>query len=301
MSNSVDLLAWGGIGLIGLALAFGSFTLLQHPPTKSPYLGLRGLKRQNALAKGGLFATFEPPIRFVAGLVSRLPLGRLRQRIERQLIHAGDLLGLTPDEYIALSTLSALGFLMIALALRDVIGTSPSVLIFVMASGAMLVHLRVVGEIQRRQRHVDRSLPVMIDLVALCMGAGLDFPGALRQVLDKALAPGEPTHEEMTRILQVLDLGRTRRDALTSFAERVPTEAVKEFVSSVVQAEEKGNPLSEVLRIQARMLRMRRSVEAEQNASRAGVMMMLPLLLIFASIIILLLGPFIISGMKSGF
>jgi tight adherence protein C len=81
----------------------------------------------------------------------------------------------------------------------------------------------------------------------------------------------------------------------------VPTEAVKEFVSSVIQAEEKGNPLSEVLRIQARMLRMRRSVAAEQNASRAGLMMMIPLLLIFASIILLLLGPFIINGMKSGF
>jgi tight adherence protein C len=299
--TELDLLAYGAITLVGLGLVVASYALGLNPPTTSPYLGLRGLKRQKALQEGGSFATFEPIIRFVAGLVGHLPLGRLRTRLERQLIQAGDLLGLTPDEHIAMSTLSALGFLLGALAFRDVIGTSPAVLIFVMGSGAMLVHLRVTGEIARRQRYVDRALPVTIDLAALCMGAGLDFPGALRQIIDKALAPGEPLHEEMSRILQMLDLGRTRKEALLSFAERVPTEAVKEFVSSVIQAEEKGNPLSEVLRIQARMLRMRRSVAAEQNASRAGLMMMIPLLLIFASIILLLLGPFIINGMKSGF
>jgi len=299
--TELDLLAYGAVALVGLGLVVASYALGLNPPTVSPYLGLRGLKRQKALQEGGSFATFEPIIRFVAGLIGHLPLGKLRSRLEKQLIQAGDLLGLTPDEHIAMSVLSAFGFLLAGLAMRDIIGTSPAVLIFIMGSGAMLVHLRVTAEIQRRQRYVDRALPVTIDLAALCMGAGLDFPGALRQIIDKALPAGEPLHEEMSRILQVLELGRTRREALEQFADRVPTEAVKEFVSSVIQAEEKGNPLSEVLRIQARMLRMRRSVKAEQNASRAGLMMMIPLLLIFASIILLLLGPFIINGMKSGF
>ena len=233
--------------------------------------------------------------------MSHVPLGGLRSRIDTNLIQAGDLLGLTPDEHLALSTLSALLFLLVALTFRSVIGTSPVVLAFIVGSGALLVHLRVSGEIQRRQRLIDRGLPVTIDLAALCMGAGLDFPGALRQIIDKALSPRDPLHEEMSRVLQMLELGRTRRETLQSFAERVPTEAVKEFVGSVIQAEEKGNPLSEVLRIQARMLRMRRSVRAEEKASRAGLMMLVPMLLIFSSIIILLLGPFIIHGMATGF
>ena len=296
-----DLLGHGAVAVLGLALALAAFALAQSPPAHSPRLGLRGLKRREALARGGLFATAEPVIRFVAGLAARLPLAGLRRRIEAQLIQAGDLAGLTPDEHLAVSFLSALGFLLAALALRGVIGTSPAVLLVVLGTGALAPHLRVSGEIQHRQRQVDRALPGAIDLAALCMGAGLDFPGALRQIIDKSLAAGEPLHEELGRILQLLELGRTRREALESFAERVPTEAVRDFASSAIQAEEKGNPLVEVLRIQARMLRMRRTVNAEQAASRAGVMMMIPLMLIFGSIVLLLLGPFLIKGMGTGF
>jgi tight adherence protein C len=299
--SELDLIGYGAVGLLGLALTITAFALAQSPPAHGARLGLRGLKRKQALARGGLFATLEPLIRFVAGLVGRLPIPGLRRRVETQLTHAGDVLGLSADEHIAISVLSALVFLLAALAMRDVIGTSPAVLILVIGSGALTPHLRVAGEIQRRQRQVDRALPGAIDLAALCMGAGLDFPGALRQIIDKSLAPGEPLQEELGRILQLLELGRTRREALESFAERVPTEAVRDFVSSAVQAEAKGNPLVEVLRIQARMLRMRRSVDAEQAASRAGVMMMIPLMLIFGSIVLILLGPFIINGMNTGF
>jgi tight adherence protein C len=63
----------------------------------------------------------------------------------------------------------------------------------------------------------------------------------------------------------------------------------------VVQAEEKGNPLAEVLQIQATMLRMRRSVAAEESAARAGVLMMGPLMLIFATIMLIILGPFAVN------
>ena len=72
----------------------------------------------------------------------------------------------------------------------------------------------------------------------------------------------------MQRMLQELDLGHTRRKALEGLAERVPTEPVRDFVASVVQAEDKGTPLAEVLSVQARMLRMRRSVRAEESAAK---------------------------------
>ncbi|HEU5055661.1 MAG TPA: hypothetical protein VFU21_04025, partial [Kofleriaceae bacterium] len=101
--TELDLLAYGAIALVGLGLVVASYALGLNPPTVSPYLGLRGLKRQKALQEGGSFATVEPIVRFVAGLVGHLPLGRLRTRLERQLIQAGDLLGLTADEHIALS------------------------------------------------------------------------------------------------------------------------------------------------------------------------------------------------------
>ena len=76
---------------------------------------------------------------------------------------------------------------------------------------------------------------------------------------------------------------------------------MKDFVGTVVQAEAKGTPLSEVLTIQARMLRMRRSVSAEEAAAKAGLMMMGPLMLMFVTIILLLMGPFAVRFTTSGF
>ena len=166
------------------------------------------------------------------------------------------------------------------------------------ALGMLLPHLQVSGEIERRFKQVNRGLPFAIDLVALTMSAGLDFPGALRQVTEKTSDKADALYEEMQRILQELELGRTRKQALLAFADRCPTEAVRDFTSAVVQAEEKGNPLADVLQIQATMLRMRRSVAAEESAARAGVLMMGPLLLIFGTIMLIILGPFAVNIMS---
>ena len=128
------------------------------------------------------------------------------------------------------------------------------------------------------------------------MGAGLDFPGALRFYVNESGDKGEPLVEELKRILDELELGHTRSQALKGFAARVSADSVRDFVNAVVQAEEKGNPLADVLAIQAEMLRMRRSVAAEEAAARAGVMMMLPLMILMADVLMILFGPFVITG-----
>ena len=167
--------------------------------------------------------------------------------------------------------------------------------------GAALPYVQLRSVTKNRFKQIDRGLPAAIDLVALCRGAGLDFPGALRQITQKAASRRDPLTRELTRILQQLELGRTRRQALLELEERCPTDAVRDFVGSVVQAEEKGNPLADVLEVQAQMLRMRRSVMAEEAAARAGVMMMGPLMLMFGAILLVLLGPFVIRIMNNGF
>jgi len=154
-----------------------------------------------------------------------------------------------------------------------------------------LPYMQVTGASQERLKNVGRGLPYVIDLMALAMGAGLDFPGAVRQVVDKSSNPEDPIVEEFTLILQTLNLGRTRRDALEEFARRCPCEAVTEFVNSLVQAEERGNPVAEVLSIQATVSRTRRSVRAEEMAAKAGVKLVGPLMLVFFCVMGLLLGP----------
>jgi tight adherence protein C len=128
------------------------------------------------------------------------------------------------------------------------------------------------------------------------MGAGLDFPAALRMLSESNAPKPSPLAREFTVILEHLEFGHTRKEALESFAERVPSRAVADFVSAVIQAEQKGNPLARVLQIQGRMLSMRRSVAAEEAAARAGVLMILPMVLLVGSILLLLMGPFLVKG-----
>ena len=132
------------------------------------------------------------------------------------------------------------------------------------------------------------------------MGAGLDFPGAVRQVVEKSGAPDDALVEEFTLILQGLQVGRTRRQALEDFAERVPSDPVKEFVGAVVQAELRGNPVAHVLRIQAEVSRNRRSVRAEEAAAKAGVAMVAPLMMVFVCILILIVSPMIMKLQQGG-
>jgi tight adherence protein C len=151
--------------------------------------------------------------------------------------------------------------------------------------------MQISGVAQDRMKTVARGLPYVIDLMALSMSAGLDFPGAVRQVVEKSSNPNDPIVEEFTLILQTMNLGRTRREALLGFAKRAPTDSVVEFVNALVQAEERGNPVAEVLTIQAHVSRSRRSVRAEEMAAKAGVQLIGPLMLVFFCIMGLLMGP----------
>ena len=132
------------------------------------------------------------------------------------------------------------------------------------------------------------------------MGAGLVFPTSVRRVVDRSKRRNDPLAEELGFVLQRMSLGSTRTAALEALAERVPTETVESFVSAVIQSERKGSPLVDTLRVQAQTLRERRSFAGEEAASRAAVLMMIPLLLIMCAIILVLMGPFLITGMGAG-
>ena len=167
--------------------------------------------------------------------------------------------------------------------------------------GGLVPWLRVRAVALGRAKRVTRGLPGVIELVAMCMGAGLDFPSSLRRIVQSATDAREPIVEELQRVLQELDLGCTRKAAMSSFAARVPSAEVRELVNSVLQAEDRGSPLARVLTIQAQTLRLRRSVAAEEAASSAALMLVGPMTLIFLCVIVLLLGPVAVRVMTGGF
>lgn len=283
--------------LFAAAAAFGVvlfFAGISVPP--EPRLGRQGAERRRALATRGWFRALEPILRFLAGIIALLPLERYRERQALELRRADHFLGLTPDELSALSAVSALGFG--AVTCGACLATGMNLLLVGPAAvfGFFAPKVQLEELTRARVKQIARTLPHAIEITALCMGAGVDFPGALRLVSTGSGAERGPLEREFAAILDELELGRTRREALLGFAERVPSEAVRDFVNAVVQAEQKGNPLAQVIQIQGRMLSNRRSVAAEEAAARAGVLMIGPTTLLLGSVLLLLMGPFCVSG-----
>jgi tight adherence protein C len=298
MNLQLLVLRFGLIGVVGAACAFAAYAVASAPSRVASRLGMRGLKRQRALLENPPWAKVEPMVRWLGVRLSGIVGESLRARIDHQIGLAGDYMGLTPEEYIALSLLAAGGGAIAGLLFGFLTGIGPVLMAIMGPLAAALPYLLVSGEAQRRLKQINRGLPYVIDLMALAMSAGQDFPGAVRQVVEKSSDPTDALVEEFTRILQELQLGRTRKQALLGFANRAPIESVKEFVSSVVQAEERGNPVADVLQIQAGVSRTRRSVKAEESAAKAGVAMVGPLFLLFFCIMILVMAPMLMHIAK---
>jgi len=288
----IDLFSAFATVLLALAAAGVGHGLLQLSPLPRPTLGRRGVRRQQLLERAGALAPLELLVRWLAALCARLPWADARVRLDRLLERAGHSWGLCADECLALCALLGCS----AIALSATLGLGTAALASCLCLVAAAPVLRLHEQARARQRIIARRLPVAIDLMVLCMGAGLDFTGALELVVEELAEPDDPLSDELRRVLQELAMGRARRRVLAELAERVPSATVCDFARAVIQADEKGNPLAQVLEVQAQVLRRRRSVAAEEAAARAAVLLVLPLLLLLAAVLLVLFGPFIVNG-----
>lgn len=300
MTAAGDLLLGASFLAVLSGLAGVAFQMARTEILERPTLGIRGMKRARALERSAVFAISEPAIRFVGAWFRQMPLKYARAEIRRALTRSGEHLGLSDDELFGTSILSSLIGGMIAAIGWGLFDWSPLLIFGAVSTGAAAPWLRLRAIAHARVHRVNRSLPSDLELAAMCMSAGLDFPGSLRRIVSSAPDPAEPIIEELSRVLQELDLGHTRRSAMESFAVRVPTDQVRELASAIVQAEQKGSPLGPVLAIQAQTQRLRRSAAAEQIASDAALMLMGPMTLIFLCVIVLLLGPVVVRFLSGG-
>jgi tight adherence protein C len=159
--------------------------------------------------------------------------------------------------------------------------------------GFYLPVLSLGSRIRKRQHEIVRSLPDALDLLTICVEAGLGFDAAMAKVAEKwdtelSLA--------FSRVIQEIQLGKLRREALRGMADRMEVRDVSTFVAAIIQADQLGVSIARVLRIQSDQMRVRRRQRAEELASQAGIKM-LPAIafLIFPAIFVVLLGPAIIQ------
>ena len=153
--------------------------------------------------------------------------------------------------------------------------------------------------ITRRQESIRLALPDAIDLLVICMEAGLGIDQAMVRVSEEIRITSPPLANEFQTINREQRAGKRRLDAWRSMADRVDIEAVRQFVAMLVQTERFGTPIAQALGQFADMLRMRRTQMAEEMAAKTGVKLLFPLVIcIFPSIFVVTLGPAILGIQK---
>jgi tight adherence protein C len=289
-----------GVALVSVAAAAAASVLLFIPSDmRDPVLrGYRATRRRDALAGSALLRMSWPLIRLCTHYAQLVGAKEWKEKKSLMLRNAGEPLGLSPDEFLGLNIAATIAGVGIATLVSWLMGMGFGVVIIGAFLGMMMPNMWLGEKAQTRLASINRGLPQALDLVVLSMGAGLDFIGAVRHVVEKWSDKHDPLCEELSRFLHELSLGKTRKEALEDLAYRAPTELVKAFVANAIQAEKRGTPLVEILRIQADVARTKRFQTAEKIAGRAGVIILMPLMFIFAATVLVMFGSLIVKGFR---
>lgn len=245
-----------------------------------------------------LDASFEervliPTRERLLGLGRRLtPQGQL-DKMGSRLEQAGSPEGWDVNRVLAVKVLAAGVGLLVGLTLPVVLQAGfPVVLGSVIALtvvGFFAPDLTIYQIAYNRRQQIRKDLPDALDLLTITVEAGLAFDAAVTQV---ARNTEGPLAEEFFRVLQEIQLGRSRGEALEQMAERVDVEELDIFVSAVVQADALGIPIAQVLRVQAKEMRIKRSQRAEEAAQKVPVKILFPLIFcILPSLFVVVIGP----------
>ncbi len=236
-----------------------------------------------------------PIARKLGELASRFTPQNQLQSIARKIELAGNPAKMDPTMFLALQFVIALAFAGLVVLVFS-IGTMawPFGRIVLAALGLGLLgfffpQLWLTSKINKRQKTIRRAMPDALDLLTICVEAGLGFDQAMQRVAEKwenelSLA--------FARVIREVQLGKVRREALRDMADRIGINEMTSFIAAVIQSEMLGVSMAKVLRIQSDQMRVRRRQLAEEEAHKAPLKMLIPMgLLIFPSLIIVLMTP----------
>jgi tight adherence protein C len=234
---------------------------------------------------------FVPIIRRVSDFVVRLTPQTTLERTTRLLELAGNPRNMTAAEFWSIRgfvtlLFGALGFV---IARSKPTGTIFFYVLGGSVLGFILPFLLLRSMKDRRQDSVVKKLPDALDLMTICVDAGLTFNAAMQKVDEKW---DDELAREFGRVIYEMQLGKSRRAALKDMSDRLDVPDVTSFIAAVLQAEQLGVGIGKVLRIQSEQMRIKRRQRAEEKAQQAPVKMLFPMVfLIFPTIFLVLLGP----------
>ena len=244
-----------------------------------------------------------PIARRLGDFVTRFTPQNALQATARRIELAGSPRGLDPTtfwaaRFILAFLLGGLFIFLFTVGLKDWSWARKFIVIaFFMVIGFYIPDLLLTSKINRRQKEIRKAMPDALDLLTICVEAGLGFDGAMAKVVAKW---DNELSLAFARVLQEMQLGKLRREALRDMADRVGIPEMTSFVAAIIQSEQLGVSMAKVLRIQSDQMRIRRRQRAEEEAHKAPIKMLIPLaLLIFPSICIVLMTPAFIILMRS--
>jgi len=235
-----------------------------------------------------------PILRRLHGFILRRTPARVRERVRKRLEQAGTRMEV--GTFVAIKVAGTLAGLLGTLVLARAAGFTREAWLVVVSAGVLGYYypeFALSRRISRRKAAIQRALPDVLDLLCVCVEAGLGLDGAIEKVTEKFR---EPVRGEFGRYLKEIALGKTRTEAMRSLADRIGLDDMRTFVAAVVQADELGSSISRVLGIQAAAMRRKRRQRAEELAMQTPIKMLFPMVLfIFPVMFIILLGPLVVK------
>jgi len=234
-------------------------------------------------------------IRAIAVFNKPLCVGSLRRRLARDLSIAH--VNLNPEEFFLIK--EALFVLSLILTFPYISPDGLFIWLFLCLAGSYYApELWLKSKIRQVKQVIIKELPDAIDLLGLCVNAGLDFMLALKWVVDKS--PPSVMVNELNNLLQEINVGKTRREAIRDLAKRYELPDLSTFARTLIQADKMGTSMTEALNILSDDMRIARYRRGEQLALKAPLKMLIPLLLfIFPVVAILVAGPIMLDFVEN--
>jgi tight adherence protein C len=300
MSTSLLLIGAIAMFLAVFAIAYSVQTIVAE--RRQAYRTLQAIRavevrptdlRNRELARPARERLLKPFYNAALGLTRRFTPAGAREAIRRKLVMAGSPFGWDPDRVLVAKVACLCGGVVLGLlflALFDfawplrVLGFLAIALL-----GYWLPNIVLTNAVQRRQNEIRSALADSIDLLTICVEAGLGFDAALAHVSKNT---DGPLADEFYRTLQEVQLGRSRNEAMRNLADRSNIPELRAFVLAMVQADIFGVSVANVLRIQAKDMRVKRRQLAEERAMKVPIKVLFPVLFcIFPALFVVILGP----------
>ena len=304
MSTTLLLGLIAGVGVliifIGLARTPSSSTSLNVQQRLAAYGGEKQLTVEEIeLQRPFSERVLRPAIERLGSMLSRSTPQKARQDLLARLELAGRPGNLTPEDFVAVrlvaaAIVAALGFLL------GLLLANPVYLVIALAGGAILGYyvpvLWLKQKVDGRRTEIQKALPDALDLMVICVDAGLGFDAALARVTDKF---HNALSDLLAKALREVSLGRPRLEALDEMGRNSGVEDLHNFIQAVIQSEQFGTGIGKILRIQADEMRRKRRQRAQEKGAQATLKMMLPMVgCIFPTLWIVLLGPAVLILMR---